>query len=171
MKQLILIIGSVLAFSLSAFAGNPEVYIGGGLGQSQTSLSSSSSSDIAFKLIGGVVINPNLNAEIEFINLGKVTSGSVSASTLGLAGAGVGILPLPNNLNLFARFGLANLRTDWPGSLGQQSKTGLTGGAGFQLDFAPKSSGRLSYDRYQIGATDPLTGSIDLVMLSALFKF
>lgn len=168
-----------LLFSSFAIAGmDTGFYIGAGLGQSKTSLSMplSKDSDTAFRLIGGVNFNPNLSAELEYVSLGSVHSTStVSGKTAGVSVAAVGVMPLDGNISLFGRFGLARLNTNWNtapvGSIAtSQSKTGLTFGVGGQLDFSPKSIVRLSYDKYQIGSDDPLTGNGNTISVAFLFR-
>jgi opacity protein-like surface antigen len=152
MKKLGMIFGLLFLISGTASAENFKPYVGGGLG---------SGSDTAFELFGGIEINPNLSAEVAFINLGK--------SSEGLSGVFVGILPFLGNIDLFGKFGLSMLRTGWP--TGDRDKTGLTGGVGLQLDFSPKSSVRLGYDKYQIGASGFGADSVDVGLLSGIFRF
>ena len=176
-KKVVAIIVCLFASSMTLEAKGAGFYVGAGLGQSQTSLSASLSknSDTAFKLIGGVQINPNFSTELEYLNLGKVTLGSGSANSDGLAATLVGILPMRGNVSLFGKFGLARINTTWDSASGvnpaSQTQTGITWGLGGELDFSPRNGVRLSYDSYQIGTTDPVTGNCGTITLSLLYRF
>jgi opacity protein-like surface antigen len=175
--KIISILICLFSSSVALAANSTGFYIGAGLGQSQTNLSTSLSkdTDTAYNLMGGVQINPNLAAEVEYINLGQVSAGPVSAKSDGFAGTVIGILPLRRNVSLLAKFGLGRINTSWDAGSGvnpsSQTETGLTWGVGGQLDFSPKNGARLTYDSYQIGTTDPVTGSSHTLKLSVLFRF
>jgi len=176
--RIIVMIFGLFFSSIAVAGGNTGFYIGAGLGQSKTSLSSplSKDSDTAYSLIGGYNINPNLAAELEYVNLGKIDSTStVSAKSDGMSVTAVGVIPLDGNVSLFGKFGLAKVNTSWNIAPGinvseSQSKTGLTFGVGGQLDFSPKSGVRLSYDRYQVGDNDPVTGHSNALTVAFLFR-
>ncbi|HXN06630.1 MAG TPA: porin family protein [Nitrospiria bacterium] len=167
----------LFASSMAMEAKAADFYVGAGLGQSQTSLSVplNKNTDTAFNLTGGVQINPNFSTEIEYINLGKVVLGSGSGNSDGWAAALVGILPMRGNVSLFGKFGLARINTTWDSASsvtpGSQTETGLTWGLGGQLDFSRRNGVRLSYDTYQIGTTDPATGTSQTITLSLLYRF
>lgn len=167
----------LLASSITTEAKEPSFYVGAGLGQTQTSLSSSLSknSDTSYSLTGGIQINPNFSTELEYINLGKVTLGSGSANSDGFAAILVGILPMRGNVALFGKFGLARITTSWDTAStvnpSSQTQTGITWGLGGELDFTPRNGIRLTYDSYQIGTTDPMTGNSGTIMLSLLYRF
>lgn len=169
-KIVVMILGLFFPSIVLAGGSNTGFYMGAGLGQSKTSLSSSlnKDSDTAYRLIGGYNINPNLAAELEYFNLGKVNlTPTVSAKSDGLSVTAVGVIPLDGNVSLFGKFGLAKANTNWTPS---QSKTGLTFGLGGQLDFSPDSGVRLSYDRYQVGEIDPKAGHSNAITITFLFR-
>lgn len=169
---------SLFVSSMTLEAQGAGFYLGAGLGESQTSLSASlnKGNDTAFNLMGGIQINPNFATELEYLNLGKVTTlGNGSANSDGWAATLVGILPMSGNLSLFGKFGLARITTAWDTASGvnpaSQTQTGITLGAGGELDFSPRNGVRLSYDNYQIGTTDPVTGNSGTITLSLLYRF
>ena len=172
MKSLFFAILIILGGTTAASAEEMKIYVGGGLGNASVNGTDnvSTSSNVSFNLMAGLEINPNFSFELAFLNLGSVTNSGSSASTLGMSGTVVGLLPLPDNFDLFAKFGLAGLQTGWPAPLESESKTSLTGGAGIQLDFSPRASARLTYDRYQFGVDSTTTGNFDVVTLGLIYR-
>ncbi|MBI3593686.1 MAG: porin family protein [Nitrospirae bacterium] len=176
-KKLVAILICLFASSLTLQAKGAGFYAGAGLGESRTSLSASldKDRDTAFNLFGGIQINPNLATELEYLNLGKVTLGNGSGNSDGWAASMVGILPMRGNISLFGKFGLARINTTWDSSSGispdTQTETGVTLGLGGELDFSPRNGARLSYDAYQVGTTDPVTGHSHTLKLSLLYRF
>ena len=175
--KLVAVIVFLLGSSMNMEAKGADFYVGAGLGQSQTFLSTSlnKDTDTAFNLLGGIQINPNFSTELEYINLGKVSLGSGSANSDGWSATLVGILPLRGNVSLFGKFGLARINTSWNSASGvspdTQTETGITWGLGGELDFSPKNGVRLSYDTYQVGTTYPVTGNSHTLKLSLLYRF
>lgn len=171
-------------------AAAPPFYVGGGLGVSNFKFDcpsgvSCSDPDVNFKLLTGYQFSPNFAIEGSYANFGTIkaayeqnrTSARLHSFTL----AGLGIVPLSNEAQAFAKVGMHFSRGkaswDYPGTRydGSESysKNGLLLGLGLQYDFAKNIAGRFEYERLHFGS-NPLStdkDNLNVFSLSLLYKF
>lgn len=162
----------------SSSGGDSRFYVGAGLGQSNTYLTSglSKNSDTAYSLLAGYSIERNFAIELQYANLGNITATNTStASSNGGSIAGLGFMPVTGNLSVYGKFGLAKVNTSWNTAVAatptSQSKTGFVWGVGTQLDYSPQGGVRLSFDRYNVGANSPVTGFSSMVAATLIYRF
>jgi OmpA-OmpF porin, OOP family len=191
---------SALVLSLPALAATSAIaadaaastsfYVGGNLGKSNFKFKcddgvSCSDPSVNFKLLGGYQFSPNFAVEGAYLNFGTAKASvddykekvRVHSFTL----AGLGIIPLSNEAQLFGKIGLHHSRgkldIDYPYGYGSSSssghKTGLLLGAGLQYDFTSNLAGRFEYERLNFGS-DRLPSdknNISMFSLGLLYKF
>jgi OOP family OmpA-OmpF porin len=134
----------------------------------------------AFRIAGGYQFTPNWGAEASYADYGSADLGMTTVPLLGVpAGtslgnwkatafevAGIGTLPLANNVSLFAKLGVAS--TSLKLSIGPSaSKTNLTGGVGAQYDFLRNFGVRVQYEDFGTIGDAASTGTTKLTLLSA----
>ena len=130
--------GLVASSASMAQSADPKWYVGGSLGQSEANGScpagfSCDFKDTAFKIFGGYRINRNFAAEAFWGEWGKISisTGGVSATaksrTLGVAG--LGILPLGNQFEVFGKLGIGSTKVDATGTAGGLSASASDSGS------------------------------------------
>lgn len=115
--------------------------------------------DVGFKFYGGARVNKYIALEIYYVDLGKVTAtdGSTTATiqTDGFGISALGILPISNNFELFAKVGTFkwDATLEAPGvTLGDDDLDETYGiGASFLMD---QLSIRVEYERYGVDGAD-----------------
>jgi OOP family OmpA-OmpF porin len=189
---LVLALPSLAATSALAAdaAASPRFYVGGGLGVSNfktdcPSGASCSNPDVNFKLLTGYQFSPNFAIEGSYANYGSIKAnyenGNATARLHTFTLAGLGIVPLSNEAQAFAKLGMhfskGKATWDYPGADydGSESyrKNGLLLGLGLQYDFAKNIAGRFEYERLHFGA-NPLSldkTNLNVFSLSLLYKF
>lgn len=178
----ILVASALTVTSSAVFAADEGFYLGGGLGQSRTTNSTTnvSTTGTSFKLIGGYSLNKNFAVEAEYVDLGtfaSVTGADVKGTALGVSA--VGTLPLGDTFSLYGKVGVASVSTTTtaqPGWIllvsGNQSKTGVSAGFGGEFNVAPNAAIRLSFDSYQFDAlASTITGRVATYGVAGIFKF
>ncbi len=156
-----------------------NVYLGFSLGQSRSKLSTTltKDNDLAYSVMAGYRFNRNFSAELAYFDLGEIsTNGTVKGQTDGVSLVGIGSVAMNNSTSLFGKFGVAQATTQWSaapsaGVATRQKSTGLLVGVGLMFDVARNTELRLSYDRYALGADDPVTGNAQVMSLAAAFRF
>ena len=191
-SALVLALSALAATSALAAdaAASPPFYVGGGLGVSNfktdcPSGASCSNPDVNFKLLTGYQFSPNFAIEGSYANYGSIKAnydnGKATARLHTFTLAGLGIVPLSNEAQAFARVGMHFSRGkgtwDYPGAgydrSESYSKNGLLLGLGLQYDFAKNITGRFEYERLHFGA-NPLSldkTNLNVFSLSLLYKF
>lgn len=202
MKRLIPIV-ALLLLSSTAFANS--FYLGAGAGQSKvkdvgacSSLNgildpgfscSEDDTDTGIKIFGGMTINPNLAAELGYVDFGKLNvsaagtyfgtpvalSGDVKAHALVISA--VGTVPVANQFSLLGRIGIAHSTVDvsvsasGSGGSASDSVSGsnddLMFGFGAQLDINKQVALRAEWERYKNVGDSNTTGQSDIDLLSA----
>nr|WP_217346427.1 outer membrane beta-barrel protein [Noviherbaspirillum sp. L7-7A]MBV0880846.1 outer membrane beta-barrel protein [Noviherbaspirillum sp. L7-7A] len=169
-------------------AANPSFYVGGNLGKSNFKFKcddglSCSEPSVNFKLLAGYQFSPNFAVEGAYANFGTIKAsvgdfmakGRIQSFTL----AGLGIIPLSNEAQLFGKIGMhhsrGNFDIGFPGESMSSSghKTGLLLGAGFQYDFTKNLAGRVEYERLNFGSDTLINDKNNISMFSVglLYKF
>ena len=157
MKHKILIGGVTLA--LCAAAGNASAvehgfYVGGSLGQSESGLRAGNfnykDNDVGYKLIAGFRAIKLLALEVNYLDLGRTSSGGVNAKTKALDGFVMGFLPLPL-IDIYGKVGVVSWQTDAHASNFSLRHNGsdLAYGAGVQVNFSAVSA-RLEYEGFNV---------------------
>jgi hypothetical protein len=146
-----------------------DLYIGGGLGQSNLGLSAAElgtldfdEKDMAWKLFGGLRMASVFGAELAYIDFGKPDGDDAEVKYKGLAAFGMFYVPLPlPMLDIYAKAGLARLDADLEVGLGSLSTddTKFAYGAGLQLKFGSLAI-RGEYERFKVEEADPTLLSI-----------
>jgi OOP family OmpA-OmpF porin len=172
-------------------AANPSFYVGGNLGKSNFKFKcdaglSCSNPTVNFKLLTGYQFSPNFAVEGTYANFGTIKesdeSFKVKARAHSFTLAGLGIIPLSNEAQVFGKLGVHFSRgkldtgSAYEGGSSSDSdhKTGLLLGAGLQYDFTKNLAGRFEYERLNFGSdTLMITGrnNISMFSLGLLYKF
>ena len=161
----------LLTFMLSttAFAQQPY-YIGGGIGQSYVEEDNVASGqdfddeDFAFKLFGGYRFHENFAVEADYLDFGEpdddILGINLEVDLYALALYGVGILPLTDQFELFAKLGIAYWDAEVDGSfLGisasdDEDGTDLAYGLGASFAFTDQLAARVEYERIDVDDLD-----------------
>lgn len=158
----------------SAFAISPAVaedggfYVGAGVGDFGIDLGPVDGSDTGFKLFGGYLFNKNFGVELEYLDGGTADFGPVGIDVSGFNLSGIGILPVGEKFNLFAKLGMLF----WDASLsgkggGDDSGEDFSWGIGAGYSFTDQFGMRLEYQGFEIEDTD----TVDLLSVGASWKF
>jgi OmpA-OmpF porin, OOP family len=192
---LIAALPALVANSVMAANDDSGFYLGGGLGVSNYKADcpqeySCSNPTVNFKLLAGYKFMPNFALEGGYNNYGKIKQ-TYDAGEYGkdkhkyslhnFTLAGVGIIPVGNEMQLFGKLGMhfSRLKYSRDDSIfGQSSgsshynKNGLLMGAGFQFDFTRNLAGRVEYEAMHYGS-NPVRSSDYLHVLSTslVYKF
>jgi opacity protein-like surface antigen len=144
-----------LAFgSASAQAQVPglDVYVGGGVGQSDADVSAPDfdSKDFAWKVFVGARAFSFVGAELNYIDFGKPSGGGNELEYKGFAGYGVFYVPLPLPiLDVYLKAGVARLDIDVPTEDFSTDDTKFAYGGGLQLKFGSFAV-RAEYEQYEV---------------------
>jgi OOP family OmpA-OmpF porin len=171
-------------------AANPSFYVGGNLGKSDFKINceaglSCSNPSVNFKLLAGYQFSPNFAVEGAYANFGTVKASDDSfrekARLHSFTLAGLGIIPLSSEAQLFGKLGVhfsrGKLDVEYPyeGISASDSghKTGLLLGAGVQYDFTRNLAGRFEYERLNFGSDTLLADkhNLNVFSLGLLYKF
>jgi OOP family OmpA-OmpF porin len=164
---LALIATSVFAIS-PAIAQDSGFYVGAGIGDFSVDVGSFSGSDTGFKLFGGYKFIKYLAAEVEYIDGGTVDDSGFEIDVSGWNLSGVGILPVGEKFNVFAKLGMIF----WDADLGGMESASDSGedfswGIGAGYSFTEQFGMQLEYQGFEIEDTD----TVDMISLGASWKF
>lgn len=181
---LLIVIASTPAFAARSrtadtydAGGASKFYLGVGLGSMKNDIPGVSNTSIPWSLFAGTSINRFLAAEVAYTNLGSTDLGS----SIYLKGAAyslnlVGMIPVTQSVNMFAKFGFANtgVYTESGGTAGTTyTKAAPTIGLGVQFSAGKKTDIRVAYDNYKFETTttNPVTYNADITSASVIFRF
>lgn len=108
-------------------------------------------------ILAGYKFNPYFGVETKFTGTGKVddkVSGAVKADAVSLNA--IGFLPLNDQLNMYAKFGVAEVMAKVNGNINasDNNETGLTVGLGVDYALSKAVSVRVGWDRYKGAITE-----------------
>ena len=142
-------------------------YIGGSFGQSDDDILNEEAS--AFKLFGGYQFIKYFGLEFAAVDLGEFDFLGVpdALEQFGIAGQAVGILPLGENFQLFAKAGFFSWEVEAFGAT--DDGTDAAYGVGGQFRFGKKKNWgvRLEWERFE----DISGGDVDLVSAGVSYHF
>lgn len=180
---------AVLALALfaapAALAGS--FYVGGAVGQSTTDIDDGGASgididdtDTGFKVFGGYSFMKHFAVEGGYVDVGETTvettvpfQSEVSAEANGFLVEAVGILPIGERFNVFAKYGFfmwdSEATFSQPGSpsvSGSDDGNDPTYGLGFGWNLSERSRLRFEADRYEVEDLD-----VDTYLVGYAFSF
>ena len=170
-------IAAAVFFSLltkTTLAAGLTSFLAVGLGNSSAKIPSQAepitSSGAGYRLIAGNQISQYLSAEAEYIDLGEFTVSRAKFSAKGLGVSGVLTIPVSEIFSVFGKAGLARIQTTatpLPGAAStvmmSDTLIGVTLGYGVQIDIAPNTSLKLTWDRYKSATlANAFTDRIDM---------
>ncbi len=186
MKYLIIILKS-LTFSLllTTFVyGQQKFYVGGGIGQSNVEEDNVIFSedfdeeDFAFKVFGGLRFHKNFAIELAYLDFGEPDDDILGIdSEIDLhawALYGVGILPLAERFELFAKLGVAYWdaegKAEFVGitATNHEDGTELAYGLGASYSFTNQIAVRIEYEGIDV---DDEINAADIISISGEFRF
>lgn len=134
MKKL-LMAGALSAAFIAAPAA-AELYVGGGVGKSDTD-----SSENSWKVYGGYQFTPTWGAELGYTDLGKYRGAEVESWSL----AGTATLPLADRWSLFGKLGFARNNAEF---MGAEQKSSTLAGVGIGYSLNQNLGLRVEYEDY-----------------------
>ena len=156
MKSTILMGGLLLLGSQAAGAADHGFYIGAGLGQSESGVRAGSFNfkdrDTGYQLIAGFRPLDLFAAELNYLDLGKPSSGTQQSKSHAVGVFALAFLPLPI-VDVYGKAGLVSWKTDAsaPSLSFSRSGSDLAWGAGVQFHLGSLAA-RLEYEA--INASD-----------------
>jgi len=172
LKRSLTLAASLMLLSSTAFAFDKGLYLGGSVGQADVSVTSSHNnidlkdSATAYKVLVGVRPLNWFAVEAGYVDMGKRTSTSYSATTTGVSAFALGIWD-KGPLDVFVKAGAINTSSKITSSgikLASDSKNDFAYGAGLQVSvLAFKIRGE--YEHFDIG-----TGT-NMVSVGIVFTF
>jgi OmpA-OmpF porin, OOP family len=179
MKRILVVAILSAVASAPAFANDTGFYVGANLGQATASGNiannlSTSHSDTYMGILAGYQINKNLAAEVQYVDMGKLSQGSATAKTSGISVTAVGILPINEMFSVFGKLGVASTSvkvTSWLNET--DNKTAVTVGLGGQYNINNSLGIRVGYDRYTVGKEIPVhtDGTYTVISAGVVYKF
>lgn len=134
MKKLLM--ATALSATFIAAPAAAGMYVGGGVGKSDTD-----SGQNSWKVFGGYQINPTWGIELGYTDLGKYRGAEVESWSL----AGTATLPLAERWTLLGKLGFARNNAEFAGAE-QKSSTLVGVGVGYAIN--PNLGLRLEYEDY-----------------------
>jgi opacity protein-like surface antigen len=155
------------AFAMSpAMAQDSGFYVGAGIGDFGVEVDGFSDSDTAFKVFGGYKFAKYFAADLEYLDGGTVEDGGLEIDVSGFNLSGVGILPVGEKFNLFAKLGMILWDAETNG-FGDDSGEDFSWGIGAGYSFTDQFGMQLEYQGFEIEDTD----TVDLISVSASWTF
>ncbi|WP_299200765.1 porin family protein [uncultured Amphritea sp.] len=172
MKKALLSLGIIAALT-PALASAADGYIGGSFGRTEFNISSSERADLSsigvsveddsdqgFKVFGGYRYNKNIAVEAFYADLGdlELWNGSIGINSAvdGYGLSAVGLFPVSEQVDLFAKVGMFHWSNDLSSNVGYSSGddgTDITYGIGAAYNMETVSI-RAEMERFDIGGTD-----------------
>ena len=160
-----LVAASVFAVS-PAIAQDSGFYVGAGIGDFGVKVDGFDGSDTGFKVFGGYRFIKYLAAEVEYLDGGTVEDGGLEIDVSGFNLSGVGILPVGEKFNLFAKLGMIFWDVGSNG-FGDDSGEDFSWGVGAGYSFTEQFGMQLEYQGFEIEDAD----TVDMISLGATWKF
>jgi OmpA-OmpF porin, OOP family len=143
----------------------PSWYIGASVGRSEYS---DAGNGTGWKVFGGYRFHPNFAAELSYVDLGNTDiAPGFSAKSRGGSLDALGILPLGNNFDVFAKVGVADMKLS--GDFSSGSKVGANYGIGATYHFSHTIGVRAEAERFQNVGED--LGSANLYSIGVQYGF
>lgn len=177
MKKILAVAVLSAIVSAPVLAADPGFYVGGSVGQSNTSQENAAltkKSDTAFSFLGGYNINQDLAIEIQYADLGKVTEvGGARANITTFAITAVVSMPINTDVSIYGKLGFANTVFEYATSnRTSASRNTATLGLGGLYNMNPNLGIRFGWDRYAVGdAIAVPDGNANLIYAGVIFKF
>jgi OOP family OmpA-OmpF porin len=154
------------AFAITpAMAQDSGFYVGAGIGDFGVDVDGFSGSDTGFKVFGGYQFMKYLGVELEYLDGGTVEDFGTEIDVSGFNLSGMGILPVGEKFNLFAKLGMIFWDADVSGG-GSDSGEDFSWGIGAGYSFTDQFGMRLEYQGFEIEDADG-----DMISLGASWKF
>ena len=154
------------AFAISpAMADDAGFYVGAGVGEFGLEIDGFDDSDTAFKVFGGYQFIKYLGVELEYIDGGTAEDFGLKVDVSGFNLSLMGILPVGERFDLFAKLGMIAWDADAPG-IGSDSGEDLSWGIGAGYAFTDNLGARLEYQGFEIEDADG-----DMISIGMCWKF
>jgi len=156
MRFIFAFVASALLASAPAFAADDSgFYVGAGVGNFGLEIDGFDDSDIGFKVFGGYQFMKYLGAELEYIDGGTAEDFGLKIDVSGFNLSAMGILPVGEKFNLFAKLGMIFWDADVSGAgRGSDSGEDFSWGVGAGYDFTDQFGARLEYQGFEIEDAD-----------------
>ena len=144
-----------LAASPTFAADGTGFYVGAGVGDYGIKLDGNTfdANDFGYKVFGGYNFIPYLGVELEYIDGGSPSDQGVSIDMYGFNLSAVGIWPVTDQFDLFAKAGLISWRADASG-FGNDSGEDFSWGVGAGFNFTDQFGLRGEYQAFEIEDTN-----------------
>ena len=160
-----LIAASVLA-ATPAVAQDTGFYVGAGIGDFGIDVGGFDGSDVGYKVFGGYRFIDYLALEVEYLDGGTVEDRGFEIDVSGFNLSAVGILPLGERFDIFAKLGMIFWDADTNG-FGSDSGEDFSWGVGGGFRFTDQFGMQLEYQGFEIEDTD----TVDMISLGASWQF
>lgn len=173
MKKFVVAATFLLLLSPAAWAG---AYVGASLGQSDATAMGVDGDDTSWKIMGGYTFMRFVGVEGSYRNIGGISQ-TIGDNTIDLDASsmdvfGVGILPVGEKFEVFAKAGYARVEGDFTISdplvtlSGSDSENELAYGAGFNFRLGEKVALRVEYETIDTDIVD-----MDMTSAGAVLRF
>lgn len=189
MKVITALLATTLLASAPAIAAEDGgFYVGAGAGSFGVDVSdveegiAFNDDDTSFKLFGGYNFNKYFGVELEYLDggtasesydLGEGATLDIDIDTSGFNASIVGMIPIGERFNLFAKLGMifwdVDYSADFDGVIFDESDSGedLSWGLGAGFDFTERFGARIEYQEFDVHDAD----SVDLISASVTWSF
>ena len=165
--RFILAIIAASAFAVSPAMASPNgFYLGAGVGDFGVKVDGFDASDTGFKLFGGYQAWKYFGAELEYIDGGSSEDGGVKVDVSSWNLSAMGILPIGEQFNVFAKLGIVFWDAEMRG-FGDDSGEDFSWGIGAGYSFTDHFGARLEYQGFEIEDTD----TVDMISIGASWNF
>lgn len=156
------------AFAISpAMAKDNGFYVGAGIGEFGVDIGPFDDSATGYKVFGGYQFMKYLGAELEYIDGGTVEDLGLEIDVSGFNLSAMGILPVGEKFNLFAKVGMIFWDADISGKGGgSDSGEDFSWGIGGGFNFTDNFGIRAEYQGFDIDEADG-----DMISLGASWQF
>lgn len=159
MKHQWMTAAAAIAIGGVAFGADNGIYVGAGLGQSNTEVRRGifnlDDRTTGYQLFAGIRPLDRLAFELQYVDFGSSASGMTTGDGSALGGFVVGFLPLVPSAELYAKLGYASWKNSVQAVTAVSRRDGedLSYGGGLQLRFGSLAS-RFEYQQFDLGDSD-----------------
>lgn len=157
MKKMLLVAGALSA-SLAAAPAFADMYVGAGLGKSDTD-----SSERSWKMYVGKQFTQTWGLEVGYTDLGQLRNENVNAWSL----AGTATVPFGGNWSMFGKLGVSRNKASYPGAT---TRTSTLYGIGGSYALSQNMGLRLEYEDFG-RLSDAADDKASAVTLSLKYSF